>query len=36
MMVADVLAAMERLPDADIETILGGRRPLILAPHADD
>jgi LmbE family N-acetylglucosaminyl deacetylase len=36
MMVADVLAAMERLPDADLDTILGGERPLILAPHADD
>jgi LmbE family N-acetylglucosaminyl deacetylase len=36
MMVADVLAAMERLPDADLDTLLGGDRPLILAPHADD
>jgi LmbE family N-acetylglucosaminyl deacetylase len=35
-MVADVLAAMERLPDADLDTILQGDRPLILAPHADD
>jgi LmbE family N-acetylglucosaminyl deacetylase len=36
MIVADVLAAMERLPDAELDTLLGGERPLILAPHADD
>jgi LmbE family N-acetylglucosaminyl deacetylase len=36
MMVADVLAAMERLPYADLDTLLRGDRPLILAPHADD
>jgi LmbE family N-acetylglucosaminyl deacetylase len=36
MIAGDVLAAMERLPDADLDTILGGQRPLILAPHADD
>ena len=36
MMVGDVLAAMEGLPDADLDTILGGERPSILAPHADD
>jgi LmbE family N-acetylglucosaminyl deacetylase len=27
---------METLPDAEIKTILGEERPLILAPHADD
>jgi LmbE family N-acetylglucosaminyl deacetylase len=32
----DVIVAMEQLPDADIDTILGGERPLILAPHPDD
>jgi LmbE family N-acetylglucosaminyl deacetylase len=32
----DVIVAMERLPEADIDTILGGERPLIAAPHADD
>lgn len=31
-----VLAALDRLPDAGIETILGGGRPMILAPHPDD
>jgi len=36
MTAADVHLAMEGLPDADIETILGGERALILAPHADD
>jgi LmbE family N-acetylglucosaminyl deacetylase len=36
MTVGEVLAAMESLPDAEIDTILGGERPLILAPHADD
>jgi LmbE family N-acetylglucosaminyl deacetylase len=36
MIVCDVLAAMEGLPYAEIDTILGGDRPLILAPHADD
>ena len=30
------LAAMRELPVARLETILGGRRPLVLAPHADD
>ncbi len=29
-------AAFAALPESDIETILAGRRPLILAPHADD
>jgi LmbE family N-acetylglucosaminyl deacetylase len=32
----DVIVAMKNLPDAEIDTILGGERPLILAPHADD
>jgi LmbE family N-acetylglucosaminyl deacetylase len=32
----DVIVAMEHLPDAEIDTILRGERPLILAPHADD
>jgi len=36
MTASDVIVAMETLPDADIDTILGGQRPLILAPHADD
>lgn len=36
MKAGHVLAAMERFPFADIETILGGERPLILAPHPDD
>jgi LmbE family N-acetylglucosaminyl deacetylase len=32
----DVIVAMERLPESDLDTILGGERPLIVAPHADD
>ncbi len=32
----EVIVAMEHLPAADIGTILGEERPLILAPHADD
>jgi LmbE family N-acetylglucosaminyl deacetylase len=36
MTASDVIAAMQHLPDAEIDTILGGERPLILAPHADD
>jgi LmbE family N-acetylglucosaminyl deacetylase len=32
----DVLTVLERLPYADVATILGGKRPLILAPHPDD
>ena len=36
MTASDVIVAMEKLPDADIDTILGGERPLVLAPHADD
>ncbi len=36
MNASDVIVAMEHLPDAELHTILGGERPLILAPHADD
>jgi LmbE family N-acetylglucosaminyl deacetylase len=36
MTASDVIVAMEHLPGADIDTILGGERALILAPHADD
>ncbi len=36
MTASDVIVAMKNLPDAEIDTILGGERPLILAPHADD
>ena len=36
MIASDVFLAMQALPDAEIDTILGGERPLILAPHADD
>jgi LmbE family N-acetylglucosaminyl deacetylase len=36
MTASDVIGAMELLPDAEIDAILGGERPLILAPHADD
>jgi LmbE family N-acetylglucosaminyl deacetylase len=36
MTASEVIVAMETLPDAEIDTILGGERPLILAPHADD
>jgi LmbE family N-acetylglucosaminyl deacetylase len=36
MTAADVRIAMDALPDADLDAILGGERPLILAPHADD
>jgi LmbE family N-acetylglucosaminyl deacetylase len=36
MRAADVRVAMESLPNADVDVILGGERPLILAPHADD
>jgi LmbE family N-acetylglucosaminyl deacetylase len=32
----EVQTAMDALPDVDLDIILGGRRPLILAPHADD
>ena len=32
----EVIVAMQHLPEAEIDTILGGDRPLILAPHADD
>jgi LmbE family N-acetylglucosaminyl deacetylase len=34
--VRDILAGFEALPVAGIETVLGGCRPLILAPHPDD
>ncbi len=30
------LAAMRALPVAGLDEVLGGRRPLVLAPHADD
>jgi LmbE family N-acetylglucosaminyl deacetylase len=36
MTASDVIVAMEGLPHADIDSILRGERPLILAPHADD
>lgn len=36
MTASEVREAMESLPYADLDTILGGERPLILAPHADD
>lgn len=36
MIAGDALAAMRELPVAGLEAILGGRRPLVLAPHADD
>jgi LmbE family N-acetylglucosaminyl deacetylase len=36
MTAADVQVAMEALPYTDLDVILGGERPLILAPHADD
>ncbi|MGI4797018.1 MAG: PIG-L deacetylase family protein, partial [Janthinobacterium lividum] len=36
MTAGQALAAMRELPVAGLEEILGGRRPLILAPHADD
>ena len=36
MTASDVIVAMEHFPEADLDTILGGERPLILAPHADD
>src|ERR1700723_1734136 len=36
MTASDVIVAMETLPDAELDTILGGERPLILAPHPDD
>jgi hypothetical protein len=32
MTAGDVIVAMERLPDADIDTILRGERPLIQRP----
>jgi LmbE family N-acetylglucosaminyl deacetylase len=36
MRVSEVLGAMQRLPDVDLDTLLGDDRPLILAPHPDD
>jgi len=36
MKAADVFTAVAALPEAGIESILAGRRPLILAPHPDD
>jgi LmbE family N-acetylglucosaminyl deacetylase len=36
MTAGDVQLAMKSLPDANLDAILGGARPLILAPHADD
>jgi LmbE family N-acetylglucosaminyl deacetylase len=36
MTAGDVQLAMKSLPDADLDVILCGARPLILAPHADD
>lgn len=36
MKAAEAFAALAALPECNIETILAGRRPLILAPHADD
>jgi LmbE family N-acetylglucosaminyl deacetylase len=36
MKAGEALAAMRRLPVAGLDAILGGRRPLVLAPHADD
>jgi LmbE family N-acetylglucosaminyl deacetylase len=36
MAAREMLAAMRRLPFADVRDILGGARALILAPHPDD
>ena len=36
MTAGEALAAMRELPVAGLEAILDGRRPLVLAPHADD
>ena len=36
MRAGDAHAAMRALPVGDLATILGGKRPLVLAPHADD
>ncbi|MCB8883654.1 PIG-L family deacetylase [Acidisoma cellulosilytica] len=36
MLMREVRAAWEKLPLVDLETLLGGRTPLILAPHPDD
>lgn len=34
--VSHILAGLMALPEANVETVLKGRRALILAPHADD
>jgi LmbE family N-acetylglucosaminyl deacetylase len=34
--IADILAGFEKLPKAGLQTILQGRKPMILAPHPDD
>ena len=36
MRASEAQAAMRELPVASLSTILGGRTPLVLAPHADD
>ena len=36
MTAGDAIAAMERFPYAELETLLRGQRPLVLAPHPDD
>ena len=36
MLMSEVRAAWEKLPVVDLQTLLGGRRPLVLAPHPDD
>jgi len=33
---SEIIQCFETLPVADVKTVLGGRRPLILAPHPDD
>ncbi len=33
---SDILAGFQTFPEVDIGAILGGRRPIILAPHPDD
>lgn len=36
MIAGEALAAMRALPVGDLAAVLGGRSPLVLAPHADD
>ncbi len=36
MRVVDAIAQMNSFPFSEIETICGDRRPLVIAPHADD